>query len=192
MPRKHRGLLKWVFSWLWVEKGLHACFFLLPSATVHRCNCPSGTSGLTRRRKYLVFLQRVCFTLFSWGFQSDIKEIYRSFVTKHDRNRSRPSAGSVDIKTPEYTFTVAEDVSSSDYPWFCFRPCLALFVLIWASEELLLVTMVGSLPWGQVKAADHLGSGSRVSLSGDVGFCLLPIPADSQEWIFDSLLSQSF
>lgn len=42
-----------------------------------------------------------------------------------------------------------------------------------------------------MKAAYCSVSSSGVSLSGDIGFCLLPVQADSVEWIFDSLLSQN-
>lgn len=108
-----------------MEKGLCAFFLpLLSAAAAYSCHCSFGAFDPTQRRKYLISLQRVCFTLFSWSFQTGIKEIYRSFVTKCDRNRSGPSVGSVDVKTLEYRSTVAEVVSSRGYPWV---GCLGFF-----------------------------------------------------------------
>lgn len=121
---------------------------------------------------------------FLLNFQSGITENYRSFVTKCDRNRPGPSAGSVDIRLqstgPQWVKLWAI-VIIPDFN-FC---CWVSFLL---GLGLLLVIMLGSLPWGQVKAASCSGSSSGVSLSRDSGFCLLPILADSVEWIFDSLL----
>lgn len=88
-----------------VPAGSAALCIALPSLVV-LC---SGTS-----KAVLDF----CFPLLSLSLQSDIRGVYRSFVSKLDRKTSALSAASVDSKAPELGSTVADVVSSNDDPWF--------------------------------------------------------------------------
>lgn len=112
------------------------------------------------------------FPVLSPSLQSDIRGVYRSFVSKLDRKSSGLSAASVDIKAPELGSTVADVVSNNH------DPCV-----FWGRDEFhcysgrnYLLLYWGHLPWGQVKAACYLGSGSRV-------YCLLTsVSAFSPSW----------
>lgn len=85
MPRKNGAVGMNLFLALGGERS--TCFLLAaPECRSVQLQCSFGlfTEGLL--------------STFLLNFQSGITEIYRGFVTKCDRNRPGPSAGSVDIR----------------------------------------------------------------------------------------------
>lgn len=75
----------------------------------------------------------------------------------------------VGLKTPQVQIHSGWICHDSDFPRIFLSELH--FILIWANEELLLVIMLGSLLWGQVRTAYCLSLTSRVSqVSGDGGF----------------------